>query len=56
MECYHAVGEEIAVLRNTLEERRPMCETITGDAGGRDACLFGAQVLTEATKGIPVAR
>jgi len=55
MECYRAVGEEIAVLRNTLDERRPMCEVIVGDAGGRDACLFGAQVLTEKPKGIPVA-
>ena len=55
MECYRAVGEEIAVLRNTLEGRRPMCEVITGDAGGRDACLFGAQVLTDRPKGVPVA-
>jgi len=56
MECYLAVGEEIAVLRNTLEERRPMCEAIAGDAGGRDACLLGAQVITERPAGLPVAQ
>jgi hypothetical protein len=56
LKCYASVGEEIAVLRNSLDDRKPMCDVITGDADGRDACLFGAQLTTEAPRGLPVAR
>jgi hypothetical protein len=49
------VGEEIAVMRNTLDARRPMCEVITGDAAARDACLYGAQILPAPPRGTPAA-
>lgn len=51
--CYQSVGEEIAALRNTPEQRRPLCEAVTGDPAGRDACLFGAQVIPAPPRGIP---
>ena len=53
LECYRAVGEEIAVLRNTAETRRPLCDPVVGDEIGRAACLFGAQVITERPAGLP---
>ena len=55
LKCYQSVGEEIAVMRNTLEERRPLCEVITGDLAARDACLYGAQILSKPPRGTPVA-
>ncbi len=53
LECYRAVGEEIAVLRNTPATRRPLCDPAVGDEGGHAACLFGAQVITERPAGLP---
>jgi hypothetical protein len=55
LKCYQSVGEEIAVMRNTLDARRPMCEVITGDAAARDACLYGAQILPAPPRGTPTA-
>ena len=55
LKCYQSVGEEIAVLRNALDDRKPLCDVITGDPAGRDACLFGAQLTTEPPRGLPVA-
>jgi hypothetical protein len=52
MECYKAVGEEIAVLRNTADGRRPLCDPVT-DIGFKQACLYGAQVITERPIGLP---
>lgn len=53
LECYRAVGEEIAVLRNTADTRRPLCDPVVGDEGGKAACLFGGQVITERPAGLP---
>jgi hypothetical protein len=55
LKCYQSVGEEIAVLRNSLDERAPLCDVITGDAAGRDACRYGAQLIVDPPKGLPVA-
>ena len=54
LKCYQSVGEEVAVMRHALEERKPLCEVITGDADGRDACLYGAQLPVKLPRGTPV--
>lgn len=55
LRCYQSVGEEIAVMRNTLDARRPLCEVIVGDKDALDACLFGAQILDKPPRGTPEA-
>ena len=54
LRCYLSVGEEVAVMRHSLEERKPLCDAITGDADGRDACLYGAQLPVKLPRGTPV--
>ena len=53
LHCYQSVGEEIAVLRNGLAARAPLCNEIQ-DPSFRDACLFGAQVNATPPAGSPM--
>jgi hypothetical protein len=54
LKCYQSVGEEIAVLHNTMADRPPLCGEIAGDPAGTDACLFGAQVNKKPALGTPI--
>jgi len=54
LKCYVSVGEEISVMRHALADRKPFCDVITGDAEGRDACLYGAQLPVKLPAGTPV--
>jgi hypothetical protein len=54
LRCYESVGEEIAVLRNGLAARAPLCGEIE-DPAFRDACLFGAQVNAQPPAGTPMS-
>lgn len=54
LKCYAGVGEQVASLRNSLEERGAMCDA--AEPAYRAACRFGAQVTGEIPLGMPVVR